>query len=424
MKTSNTPNKGIIGFVQMLGPGLLFAGAAIGVSHLVQATKAGATYGYELVWAILLVHIFKYPFFEFGTRYAMSQNETLVEGYNKQGKWVLGIFIAVTIATMFTVQAAVTIVTAGLAISVTGISLSPLVWCGIILLLCAVLIVIGRYAILDNLMKVIIVVLSVSTVIALVVLWLNSTPQSVNQQTINHFNWTKTDVIFLIALMGWMPAPLDLSVWSSIWAIEKRKINPGRSLKNALIDFNVGYIGTIFLALCFVSLGAMVMYGSGQELSQKAGAFASQLINLYAAGLGGWAKPIISIAALTTMFSTTLTCLDAFPRVLAQCNSSLQTQLSPNARKQLFWLYLLVLIVGALVLLSMFNAQMAKMVTLATILSFLTTPFFAIVNYRLVSGQSLPKEHRPSKWMLVLGQLGIVFLIGFCVLYLIYYFVL
>jgi hypothetical protein len=33
-------------FLQSLGPGLLFAGAAIGVSHLVQSTKAGAEFGF------------------------------------------------------------------------------------------------------------------------------------------------------------------------------------------------------------------------------------------------------------------------------------------------------------------------------------------------------------------------------------------
>lgn len=51
--------------LSLLGPGLLFAGAAIGVSHLVQSTRAGADFGFGLLWALLLVHIFKYPFFQF-----------------------------------------------------------------------------------------------------------------------------------------------------------------------------------------------------------------------------------------------------------------------------------------------------------------------------------------------------------------------
>ena len=48
-------------FLKKLGPGILFAGAAIGVSHLVQSTKAGADFGFGLVWALLLVNLFKFP---------------------------------------------------------------------------------------------------------------------------------------------------------------------------------------------------------------------------------------------------------------------------------------------------------------------------------------------------------------------------
>ncbi len=72
-----------------LGPGLLFAGAAIGVSHLVQSTRAGADYGWGLIWALLLINLFKYPFFQYGPRYAQATGETLLDGYHKLGKTYL-----------------------------------------------------------------------------------------------------------------------------------------------------------------------------------------------------------------------------------------------------------------------------------------------------------------------------------------------
>ena len=56
--------------LKKLGPGLLFAGAAIGVSHLVQSTRAGADFGWGLLWALVLSNLFKNPFFQFGSRYA------------------------------------------------------------------------------------------------------------------------------------------------------------------------------------------------------------------------------------------------------------------------------------------------------------------------------------------------------------------
>ena len=75
--------------IQKLGPGLLFAGAAIGVSHLVQSTRAGADFGFGLLWALLLVNFFKYPFFQFGPRFTLATGESLLSGYAKLGKAVI-----------------------------------------------------------------------------------------------------------------------------------------------------------------------------------------------------------------------------------------------------------------------------------------------------------------------------------------------
>ena len=40
-------------FWKAFGPGLLWASAAIGVSHLVQSTRAGADGGFAVAWVIL-----------------------------------------------------------------------------------------------------------------------------------------------------------------------------------------------------------------------------------------------------------------------------------------------------------------------------------------------------------------------------------
>ena len=46
--------------------GLLYAGAAVGVSHLVMSTKKKrASYGYLLLLLIPIVHVIKYPFYRF-----------------------------------------------------------------------------------------------------------------------------------------------------------------------------------------------------------------------------------------------------------------------------------------------------------------------------------------------------------------------
>ena len=61
--------------LKTLGPGILFASTAIGVSHLVQSTRAGADYSFGLLIAIVLANVLKYPFFEYGSRYANDTNK-------------------------------------------------------------------------------------------------------------------------------------------------------------------------------------------------------------------------------------------------------------------------------------------------------------------------------------------------------------
>jgi Mn2+/Fe2+ NRAMP family transporter len=105
----------MINSIKKLGPGLLFAGAAIGVSHLVLSTKAGGDFGFGLVWALIIINLIKYPFFEFAPRYTLSTGKSLLEGYKEIGKGILIVYFILNVLTMFTIQAAVTSVSAGIA---------------------------------------------------------------------------------------------------------------------------------------------------------------------------------------------------------------------------------------------------------------------------------------------------------------------
>jgi Mn2+/Fe2+ NRAMP family transporter len=396
--------------LKKIGPGLLFAGAAIGVSHLVQSTRAGADFGFGLIWALLLVNIFKYPFFQFGPRYAMATGETLLDGYKKLGKGVLIAYFTLSFATMFTIQAAVTIVTAGLASSIFGGFISTEIWTVIILCICFVILIIGKYSFLDKLMKVIIITLTISTIIAVYFAFQNTSQQiSVTQIFPNAMEFG-----FLIAFMGWMPAPLDISIWHSLWAIEKKKTEKDYTVKSSLFDFNVGYLATIILGLGFLALGALVMFESGENFSGKADEFSNQLISMYTKSLGSWAYIIIGIAAFTTMFSTTLTTLDASPRAMARTT----TLLFGNILKRAYLFWILVLILGTVLIFFFFKSEMGLLIKIATILSFLTAPFYAIINYRLISSQHTPKAWRPSMKLHILSWMGILFLIGFGIWYL------
>ena len=389
-----------------LGPGLLFAGAAVGVSHLVQSTRAGADFGFGLLWALLIAALFKYPFFQFGPRYAAATGETLLDGYKKLGKGILVVSYSISFVTMFIIQAAVTIVTAGLAVNLFGL-FDMTTWSILITILSISLLLIGKYKLLDSLMKYVILVLTICTLIAVSVALMKNNQAFTFTQV---FPKGTIEITFLIAFLGWMPAPLDVSVWQSIWSLEKDKATlKTTTTKQAIFDFNVGYVGTIFLAVCFVILGALVMYNSGESFSNKGDVFASQLIALYTQNLGKFTYIFISIAAFTTMFSTTVTTLDASPRTMSKANDLLFSE----KIKLGYWFWIILLGIGTYIILRYFRDNMGLLVKIATILSFLTAPFYAILNFILISGKHTPKKHQPSLYLKILSVCGIIFLIGF-----------
>jgi len=225
---------------------------------------------------------------------------------------------------------------------------------------------------------------------------------------------TDAEIIFLIAFMGWMPAPLDISIWHSLWAIQKKKELKVFSPKTALIDFNIGYLGTIVLGIGFLMLGGLVMFGTGKTFSNNGSEFSIQLIQMYTQNLGDWSYIIIGLAALTTMFSTTLTTLDASPRAM---NKTMELILE-KPLKNGYTSWLIILIIGTIFIFFFFLSEMGTLIKIATILSFLTAPFYAIMNYLLICSKHTPKPWKPSKIMHILSILGILFLIGFNIWYL------
>lgn len=409
------------GFLSKLGPGLLYAGAAIGVSHLVQSTRAGGMFGFDLLIAIVFIHLIKYPFFEFGPRYTAATGKNILHGYQKLGNWAVLVYVLMTLSTMFIIQAAVTVVTAGLFTHIFGLEAlgghEPQVVAAIIssliLIVCFTLLVSGHYRLLDRLIKFIILILSITSIAAVIAL-LFDTPKEYISGAVHFDIANAAHLLFLATFLGWMPAPIEISVWHSVWS-ESKNENEGKAanIKEALFDFRVGYIGTAFLAMCFLTLGALVLYGSGVEFKTGGAAFAEQLLDMYKQALGEWAYPIIAIAALTTMFSTTLTLLDAFPRTISMSLELISPQKFQHRQNgMLYTIWLLATIAGTLSLLFFFMPSMSEMVKIATIVAFVAAPVLAVLNTMAMFDKTIPDQYRPGKGMLVWCLLGLSTLIS------------
>ena len=227
-------------FSKTAGPGILFACTAIGVSHLVQSTRAGADFGLMILGFVVLVTLLKYPFFEYGSRYANSTQTSIIDGYNKLGKPALWLYFLLTILSMFFVTGAVGFVTAGFFENLFGINFLGEWTVVILFVVCVGILAVGKYNVLDSLIKIIAIVLLVSTVSAFLLTVYNGPIEHVSKFEPKDLLYV-SGIFFLLALMGWMPTAVDLSSWNSLWTLERMKqTNYKPKLKETLFEFRLG----------------------------------------------------------------------------------------------------------------------------------------------------------------------------------------
>jgi Mn2+/Fe2+ NRAMP family transporter len=406
-----------------LGPGLLMAGAAVGVSHLVQSTRAGADYGLMLLGLVLLGCAAKYPFLEFGPRYAAATGEHMIRGYRRMGRAAAATYLVITLATMVTVLASVTLVTAGLAGSLLRLDIPVSTLSAGVLSGCCVILAFGHYRGLDLLMKLIMAFLALATLIA-VGLALGKAPAGLelgpawNDPVLR----SGATLAFVLALLGWMPIPLDSAAWHSLWTLERARntgIHP--SPRHAAMDFAIGYGGAVLLAVAFLVLGTVMLYGTGQDLSGSAVAFATRLVDLYAANLGDWSRPLIAFAALATMVSTTLTVADAYPRVLrAYLELDGAAEHSNESHRARYLVTLVLLSAAAWLVIDRFGAAFTRLIDFTTTVSFLSAPVIAWLNLRLLSGPHTPVSARPGPAMRIWAWCGFAFLALFSLVWVVW----
>ena len=423
--------------LKSLGPGLLFASTAIGTSHLVLSTRAGAHHGLIFIWIILAALILKYPFYEFGPRYANATGYSLLKGYKDQGKWAVFIFLAMIFVSMFAVVGAVGAVSAGILSTMYGMAGIPLpALMGGIFVLTAALLLIGRYTALDNFIKLVSIVLFVTVVTAFLAVVFKGPIEQATDFTPNNKIFEGAALTLMVSLIGWMPSGMETSAMNSIWVVDKSRSNNYRpSLKEALFDFNLGYGFTILLALMFLTIGAFTVYGSGQLLEGNATQFSNKLLAVFTANLGDWAYPVMAVAAFGTIYGTLITAWDSFSRSFARGLRAIRYELEfeetegirqpiPNEEadqfiSRMYNVFIILIGLGGFLLFTLFQGGMIAILEAATTLSFLTAPLIAFLNLRAIQSKEVPDSHRAPQWLMMLAYIGLAAMTGFGIYYVI-----
>jgi len=392
--------------IKALGPGILMASAAVGGSHIVSSAQAGAMYGWSLLLLVILTNLFKYPFFRFGAEYTLETGKNLVEGYAEKGKVYLGIFFILNVFSALVNTAAVGILCAAIVASAfpNALGLSITQWSLILIVIIWAMLLFGGYKFLDGLAKWIMSALTLATVLAVIVAIIEHPEYGAD--FVEKTPWQMTALPFIVSLMGWMPAPIEISAINSLWTAEKGK-TVDISIKDGLFDLNVGFIGTAILAVFFVAMGALIQYPTGQEVQAAGAAYIQQFVGMYASVLGDWSRFLITFIAFLCIFGTVITVIDGYSRVNAESLRLLFKKKEISQKELNVWMTATSIIGG--IIIYFFQGSVAPMLRFAMITSFLTTPFFALLNYLLVTGEN----KNLAKWLKALSILGLIFLFGF-----------
>lgn len=401
--------------VRWIGPGLVVAATAIGASHLVLAPTAGARFGYALLWVVPFSHLFKYPAFEAGPRFAVAARGSLLDGYARvpgPRRWALWVFLAGTVVQGVTVLAGVL----GVAASVAAAALPGLpfaAWSALLGLAVGLLLATGGFDGLSALSKGMLGVLALMTLVA----FFAAPPPAEAWRSLVVPSVPAGSVLLLAALLGWMPTGIDVSVWHSIWAGGRRedweerareRREPGGALAVGLADMRLGYGLSLLLGVLFVVLGARVLRPAG--VVPEGADVAVTLARLYTDVLGEWMLPLFLAAAFFGMFSTTYGVMEGFPRAFAETVARLREGSGAGSEAgsgRLYWLFM-----AAIFLLAQAETHLLPdpvvLVTVAAVASFLLSPVTYALNYYCVTRLIEDEEARPGALLRAWSALGIL----------------
>lgn len=401
-----------------MGPALLFSGTAIGVSHLVQSTRAGAVYGLALVGVIIISCILKYPSFRFGVDYAHATGRTLFSGYRAIGMWAL-VLQALAIVPFAPIPvAAVAATTAGLLLAVTGLAVSMPIMASILLIVAIILVLWRGYDWLDKVNRFLMAFLVLSTV-ATTLITLPQAPWG----TLFETSWVfdPAALIFIVALAGFLPNPMSMSGVQSVWTrnyykAARRNTQTEDTIAEARIAFSIPYVMTTILAVCFCIMGAGVMYQGNVTPEQGAVGFAVQIVNLYREALGGGPVILAAIAAVSTMLTTLFVAVDATGRsIAAMCAEIVGGDRATEDK--LFAPVILLSVFLTMALLFFFQSRFLILIDLATALAFIVSPLIATLNHVAILRCDMNSATRPGALMQGLNIVAIATMSALAIAY-------
>lgn len=333
------PPRTLRGRFRYLGPGLILSAAVVGSGELITTTALGSQAGFVLFWLVIVSTAIKvWVQVELAT-WAILTGKTALQGYaeveprTKRGSWVTLLWIVMDFAKILQRGGIIGGAAACLSIMfpVLGEPLgfaSLAFWTGITLVATVVLLVTGKYSMIERLSVVSVVLFTLITVA--LALGLPLTP----------FSYTAGDVLdglsfalpvaavgFAVAMFGLTGVGADEMTTYTYWVLEKgygRWTGPDDGteeraqraegwIKVMRLDALVSWTTCTICTLSFYVIGAAVLHP--QDLVPEGNEMISTLSRMYTDILGSWAQWLFLIGAFFVLWSTFVASTASVPRL-------------------------------------------------------------------------------------------------------------
>jgi Mn2+/Fe2+ NRAMP family transporter len=368
------PPRTVLGILRQLGPGLIIAGSIVGSGELIATTLVGAEAGFVLLWLTIIGCIIKvFVQIELG-RYAIINGRTTLDALNEvpgpragitpsgQVNWVCWFWLAFTVVALAQVGGLIGGVGQALAIQfplsesgrevnafqneqirarlanpnhvspVAPTSHDATMWAALVTMVSIVLLVVGRYGVVQTVSTALVATFTLVTVINLVMLQLM--PEW-------HISWSELASGFrfqvppgkglatALAAFGIIGVGATELIQYPYWCLEKgyaRWAGP-RDDSPAWAARAAGWIRVLqwdawcsmvvytFTTIAFYLVGAAILGRTG--LSPKGDDLVRTLGEMYAPVFGTWAQAVFLFGAFAVLYSTFFVAAASHARVLA-----------------------------------------------------------------------------------------------------------
>ena len=314
------PPRSFGGVVRQLGPGLIISAVIVGSGELIVTPKLGAEEGFKLLWFIVLGCLLKvFVQIELG-RHAVLRGQTTLASLNTLPgpraivSWVLWLWLAMYLSLVFQVAGMVGGVARVFALGGMTLSIN---WLAVVIgAITAVLLVIGRYRLVENLSTLFVALFTAATLVA-VVLMQRTEYAVTGAQLASGFTFGLPDrLVTAFAAFGIIGVGASELIYYPYWCLEKgyaRNVGPDDGspawrenargwLKIMRVDAWVSFGLYTSTTLAFYLLGAAILHA--KQVRVENSRMIETLSLMYREVFGEWSYWMFLVGAFAVLYST------------------------------------------------------------------------------------------------------------------------